>query len=419
MCTEALSKKHTSYNMGTTIEQHGSRIGCHNNFVKARDELSRVQGRFWNVMLMIFYLNVFYLPTLKQVVGHYRLWNEVMFWFNKMMCYNVYIPLLIRQANDVEENPGPSIHDIIDPTTTVSADYSQGNEALFGVNAGKQCVAMSLTAVIYCQIQDISLWTNSTLNNILVIGNNLYSSIRCSVRTNDYLLLTDVPDMVSIFDKVYSMQYSESFTGSLFMTSSIGPYMSLRNSLLEVFSNSQWNYNCCLLTIGINTVAVFKNSEQSFKIFDSHSRDLYGMPDSFGRCTLVCIEGLENVASYLQMSCSQTGTVPFEMKGVCILTSGSKTDMQHVQLDPKSDHMSSDDENDAKSVDNRKRKCTSEMSKIKEKQLIARPEYEKKGKANESPEARERRLAGKCESNKKRRATENPETRKKRLACQQ
>ena len=67
---------------------------------------------------------------------------------------------------------------------------------------------MSLTAIIYHQIQDISLWSKSTLNNILVIGNNLYSSIRCSVGTNDYLLLTDVPDMVSIFDKVYLLQYS-------------------------------------------------------------------------------------------------------------------------------------------------------------------------------------------------------------------
>ena len=169
----------------------------------------------------MFYLNVFYLSTLKQVVGHYKSCNEVMFWFTQMMCYNVYIPLLIRQANDVEENPGPTILDIIDPTTTVSADSSQGSETIFGVNAGKvMCSNVTYgTAIIYHQIRDISLWTNSTLNNILVIGNNLYSSIRCSVRTNDYLLLTDVPDMVSIFDKVYSLQYSESFTGSLFMTS--------------------------------------------------------------------------------------------------------------------------------------------------------------------------------------------------------
>ena len=147
--------------MGTTIEQYRSRIGCHNNFVKAKDVSSRVQGLFWNTMLMMFYLNVFYLPTLKDVVGHYKLWNEVMFWFTQMICYNVYIPLLRRQAkkNDVEENPGPTIFDIIDPTTTVSADSIQGNETLLGVNAGKQCVAMSLTSIIYHQIQDISLWT--------------------------------------------------------------------------------------------------------------------------------------------------------------------------------------------------------------------------------------------------------------------
>ena len=50
--------------------------------------------------------------------------------------------------------------------------------------------------MIYNQIQDISLWANSTLNNILVIGNNLYSSITCSLQTNDYSLITDVPDMV-------------------------------------------------------------------------------------------------------------------------------------------------------------------------------------------------------------------------------
>lgn len=143
------------------------------------------------------------------------------------------------------------------------------------------------------------------------------------------------------------------------------------------------------------------------------------MPDSFGKCTLVCIEGLENVVSFLQMSCPQTGAVPFEMKGVHILISCDKTDMRHVQQGPKSDHISSSNESDPKSVDNRKRKCTTEMSEIKEKQLIARREYEKKRKINESPEAREKRLAGKHESNKKRRAAENQETREKRLAQQQ
>ena len=91
--------------MGTTIELseqlqntrphhlHRSGIGCHNNFVKAEDNFSCVRGRFWNMMLTMFYLNVFSLPTLKDVVGHYKLWNEVMFWLNTncvLQCFNTF-----------------------------------------------------------------------------------------------------------------------------------------------------------------------------------------------------------------------------------------------------------------------------------------------------------------------------------------
>ena len=133
--------------MGISIEQYRSSIGSRDNFVKTKDILSRVNDHCWSLMVVMFYLNVFYLPVLKQVVGQHKMWNDVMFWFSKMIFYNAYIPLLLRQAIDVEENPGPTIFDVIDPTRTICADYSQGNEALFGENAGKQCLAMSLTAI--------------------------------------------------------------------------------------------------------------------------------------------------------------------------------------------------------------------------------------------------------------------------------
>ena len=91
--------------MGISVEQYRLRIGSHDNFLKTKDALSRFKDRFWNIMLMMFYMNV--LPALKQVVGQYKIWNEVVFWFTKFMHYNVYMPLLLRLANDVEENPGP------------------------------------------------------------------------------------------------------------------------------------------------------------------------------------------------------------------------------------------------------------------------------------------------------------------------
>ena len=45
------------------------------------------------MMLMMFYFNVFSLPTLKEVVGHYKLWSEVMFWLNTncvLQCFNTF-----------------------------------------------------------------------------------------------------------------------------------------------------------------------------------------------------------------------------------------------------------------------------------------------------------------------------------------
>ena len=80
--------------------------------------------------------------------------------------------------------------------------------------------------------------------------------------------------------------------------------------------------------IGINTVAVIKNSEQSFKIFDAHSRDLHGMPHSLKECTLLTIEGIENLVSYLNISCLQIGFVPFEIKGVFVRD--NELDLQDV-----------------------------------------------------------------------------------------
>jgi len=49
---------------------------------------------------------------------------------------------------DIEKNPGPSSL-LIDPWKTIKAPYSQGNELVFGQNAGQQCVAMSLCSLIY------------------------------------------------------------------------------------------------------------------------------------------------------------------------------------------------------------------------------------------------------------------------------
>ena len=56
-------------------------------------------------------------------------------------------------ANDVEENPGLTLYHIVDPSKTICADFSQSNARKFRQNAGKQRVAMSLTAIVQTQIK--------------------------------------------------------------------------------------------------------------------------------------------------------------------------------------------------------------------------------------------------------------------------
>ena len=64
-------------------------------------------------------------------------------------------------ADDVEENTGPTLFCIVDPAKTIYAEFSQANARTFGQYAGKQCVVMSLTAIVHTQVKDITTWDSS------------------------------------------------------------------------------------------------------------------------------------------------------------------------------------------------------------------------------------------------------------------
>ena len=92
-----------------TIGQY-RRIGCYDNFCQS-------QGCFftcarpileYDVLLKCFFI---YLPTIKGLVGYYKFRNDM------RQCLH---PI----ANDVEENTGPTIFHIIDPTSAHSNYFS-------------------------------------------------------------------------------------------------------------------------------------------------------------------------------------------------------------------------------------------------------------------------------------------------------
>ena len=114
-----------------------------------------------------------------------------------------------KLSGDIETNPGPFV---VDPSKTIHAPYSQGNSFVFGPNAGKQCVAMSLIAILFDFMYSIR--SSSDLKEILNVGNELYKRLSQSVG-QDLLMLTELPELLCLRDTMYRLKYSDSYFGNV------------------------------------------------------------------------------------------------------------------------------------------------------------------------------------------------------------
>ena len=146
---------------------------------------------------------------------------------------------------------------------------------MFGLNVGTQCLAMSLASLMYNKRNGIL--SSMDLVNITNSGNELYSGLS-SLSRQSYLLVTEVPEMIIVFNINYQLQYSPSYTGTIHGTCEVQDFnycMSFANAMQALLGQ---NYNSFLLTIPITTVGFNCNGDGKIKIFDSHGRDSYGIP---------------------------------------------------------------------------------------------------------------------------------------------
>ena len=98
-------------------------------------------------------------------------------------------------------------------------------------------MGMSLSAIVYKEIKSVNIWNQTTLNTIMVCGDNLCGAISQSINKN-YLLLTDVPEFVDMNNNTFHLEYSDSFSGALLMTINNYPFiygvpLSAKNQLLN------------------------------------------------------------------------------------------------------------------------------------------------------------------------------------------
>ena len=132
--------------------------------------------------------------------------------------------------------------------------------------------SMNFCSLIYSNTQG-----NSSANDLLQImniGNQLYSSLLRLAR-QAYLMQSELPIALYVFDTDYQREYSESYSSTVHQEIVIEDCRyctSLPRAFESFMSESCTNF---ILTVGCIAVATYCNSNMGFKIFDSLARDLY------------------------------------------------------------------------------------------------------------------------------------------------
>ena len=215
-----------------------------------------------------------------------------------------------KLSGDIETNPGPSV---VDPLKTIYAPYSQGNSFVFGANAGKQCVAMSLIAILFDFIYSIR--SSLDLREILNVGNELYTRLSQSAG-QDFLMLTELPEVLCLRDTMYRLKYSDSYFGNVHNCNDC-TIETHCVPLIEAFELLlRDNFTSFILTITTSTVAILVKNNGIFKVFDSHSRDSQGMFDPCGTCVLIEIASIYKLVECFENLYLGITDAVYELKGI-------------------------------------------------------------------------------------------------------
>ena len=91
---------------------------------------------------------------------------------------------------------------------TNSCSIRSRKRCVIGGNAGRQCVAMSLCALVYSKKRKITSFDD--IIQIMIVGNQLYSSLSLLKRhfnsQSMLMLLTELPGMVTVFERFFQLE---------------------------------------------------------------------------------------------------------------------------------------------------------------------------------------------------------------------
>jgi len=181
----------------------------------------------------------------------------------------------------------------------VRGTFSQGDQRF--KYAGLQCMAVSLEGIAKHTIDSVFTWQTDNLDKVVVLGDNLYTSLRDQQGIRGGYRLLSVPDLPkeTIIDgQRFLFQYSDFVSGDVDVVEGDlideGVHTTLKYGLERMYSN----YDTCFLTMNGGTCAIIGQGGH-YAVVDSHARSASGMSDGEGRSVVLYFRGLEHVFQYI------------------------------------------------------------------------------------------------------------------------
>ena len=191
---------------------------------------------------------------------------------------------------------------------TIRGTFLQGYIWVFpSESVGKQCVVICAMAIIYTSAMPVDQWQSEHLDCILVTGNKLYLTIHSS---HDYLMISDIPDVVTEYGGHYKINKYKEMFGTL-GENEINIGTNLIDAIQLMVKKHIWTYGIlCLghLTPGSASALLIHGND--CYIFDPHSRDSTGKPIEGGTSVLLHFHNVQKCCLYTKqlgniMNCNQ------------------------------------------------------------------------------------------------------------------
>ena len=150
---------------------------------------------------------------------------------------------------------------------------------------------MATVSLCFSILKNPLHWTSKNVDKILNVGNILFNTIGKFCQ----FLPSDIPHSICMYGSTYHLTQLTSYIG-MFKCSDKEFQLPTFDMLSPIFSTYQY----FLVVIGNSAISIAHAGNETFFVFDSHSRDINGLPAYDGTAVLLNFHDMFSLQNYIK-----------------------------------------------------------------------------------------------------------------------